>query len=107
MEKIENENGETMWLYDNFIDNKMQINICNFILDEYNEIPNMDDNHEYWEISFIEFLLKDFDDFFENLKYKIHIEVPEKLERNFEKDIIYLLKYWFRERTVREHYFNF
>ena len=107
MEKIENENGETMWLYDNYLDNKMKQNICNFIFAEYNEIPNMDENHEYWQIPFIEFLLMDFDEFFENLKWKMHIEVPEELERSFESEIIYWLKYWFRDRTVREHYFLF
>ena len=48
MEK-RNENGETMWLYDNYLDNKMKQNICNFIFDQYSEIPNMDENHEYWQ----------------------------------------------------------
>ena len=108
MEKIENENGETMWLYDDYLDNKMKQNICNFIFAEYNEIPNMDINNEYWDMKFIKFLLEIRDeDFFENLKDKLHIEVPEELERNFESEIIYWLKYWFRDRTVREHYFGF
>ena len=49
----------------------------------------------------------DYDYFFENLKDKMHIYVPEEETKNFEEEIIYLLKYWFRERTVREHYFDF
>lgn len=106
MEKIENENGEQMWLYDNYLDNQMKINICNLIKNEYSEIRNMDENHEYWKIPFVELLLMD-DDFFENIKDKMHIEVPEEQTKNFEEDIIYLLKYWFRDRTVREHYFDF
>ena len=107
MEKIENENGETMWLYDNYLDNKMKQNICNFICDENSEIPNMDENHEYWQMKFIDFLLLEYEDFFEYLKQRMHIEVPEELEKNFELEINYLLFYWFRDRTVREHYFLF
>lgn len=107
MEKIENENGEMMWVYDNFIDNQMKINICNLIFDEYSEVRNMPENHEYWEIPFIELLLMDYDYFFENIKDKMHIYVPEEETRNFEEEIIYWLKYWFRDRTVREHYFVF
>ena len=106
MEKIENENGETMWLYYNYLDDKIKINICNLIFAEYNEMPNIDENNDYWEIPFIELLLMDYDYFFENIKDKMHIEVPEDQTRNFEDEIIYWLKKCFGDKTVKEYYYG-
>lgn len=108
MKKMENENVElVVGLYDDYLDNQMKINIGNYVDYLLLEIRNLGANNEYLQMKLKDFLLKDFDKFFENLKSKLHIEVPVELEQDFESEIIENLKYWYGNRTIWEHFYVF